>query len=179
MTDTQTTSRGRSRVEHPLREIRAVDDGDVGDGGRPRVVTLCGSMRFLDRMLAVAAELTTAGDIVLAPFQVVPAAAQHGERAAEKQRLDQLHRRKIDLCDAVVVVSDPSGYYGASTRGEIAYARALGLPVTFREVRDVEEVGEVRRAGYCWSAAHDAALAENGFRPDTVDAGDDAWGAAW
>ncbi len=123
---------------------------------RPEIVTLCGSMRFLPLMLRVAALETAAGAVVLAPFAVVAAQDQNGE---VKTRLDELHRRKIDLADRVVVVSDESGYYGASTRREIAYAEALGTPVRFCrcppltppapagsavcEVLDAEVVGEL------------------------------------
>ncbi|MEU4841730.1 hypothetical protein [Nocardia testacea] len=85
----------------------------------PPVVTLCGSMRFHAQMLDVAAELSEAGMIVLAPFKVVPPDQQHN---AAKHHLDELHRRKIDLSSAIVVVTDETGYYGDSTRGEIDYA---------------------------------------------------------
>ena len=44
--------------------------------------------------------------------------------------LDALHLRKIDLADRVLVVN-PRGYIGESTRREIAYARAAGKPVSF------------------------------------------------
>lgn len=90
------------------------------------VVTLCGSMRFLALMLDVAAEQTAAGRIVLAPFAVVAAEDQGSEL---KVMLDALHRRKIDMADRVLVVTDATGYYGTSTRGEIAYAAERGIPV--------------------------------------------------
>lgn len=103
-------------------------------GGRPDVVTLCGSMRFLDELLHVAAEQTAAGAIVLAPFVVVQPPAQGGEQAALKARLDELHRRKIELSDRVIVVSDPTGYIGPSTRAEIGHAERLGIPVDYRRI---------------------------------------------
>ncbi|HEY1971848.1 MAG TPA: hypothetical protein VGH89_28085 [Pseudonocardia sp.] len=80
------------------------------------MVTLRGSMRFLALMLRVAAQGTVRGAIVLAPFAVVPPREQGGEF---KAMLDRLHRRKIDLADRVVVVSDESGYIGDSTCAEI------------------------------------------------------------
>ncbi|WP_245554301.1 hypothetical protein [Nocardia takedensis] len=94
-----------------------------------RVVTLCGSMRFRQQMLDIAAELTAADVIVLAPFVVIGPDSQAG---AVKQRLDVLHRRKIDLAEEIVVVSDETGYFGESTRAEIAYATATGKTVTYR-----------------------------------------------
>lgn len=98
------------------------------------MVTLCGSMRFLAELLHVAAEETAAGAIVLAPFVVVQPPAQGGEQAALKARLDELHRRKIELSDWVIVVSDLTGYIGASTRAEIGHAERLGIPVDYRRI---------------------------------------------
>ncbi len=103
-------------------------------GGRPDVVTLCGSMRFVAELLHVAAELTANGAIVLAPFVVMAPREQSGDQAALKARLDELHRRKIELSDRVIVVSDPAGYIGESTRSEIAYAERLGIPVGHRRI---------------------------------------------
>ncbi len=103
-------------------------------GGRPDMVTLCGSMRFVAELLHVAAELTANGAIVLAPFVIVAPREQSGDQAALKARLDELHRRKIELSDRVIVVSDPAGYIGESTRSEIAYAERLGIPVQHRRI---------------------------------------------
>ena len=97
----------------------------------PPLVTLCGSMKFFKHMLAVAAEETAAGRIVLSPFCVVTADAQDSEL---KTRLDVLHRHKIDLADEGIVVTDETGYIGESTQGEIGYARALGKPTSIRVV---------------------------------------------
>lgn len=63
-------------------------------------------------------------------FVVVDPADQHTRpQAATKAQLDQLHRHKIAMADAVLVVTDPSGYYGTSTHAEIGYALQLGMPV--------------------------------------------------
>ena len=39
----------------------------------------------------------------------------------EKEELDELHKRKIDLADYVYVIN-VNGYIGSSTRSEIEYA---------------------------------------------------------
>jgi hypothetical protein len=44
--------------------------------------------------------------------------------------LEELHLRRIDLADEVRIVN-PGGYIGEATRREIAYANALGKPVTY------------------------------------------------
>lgn len=78
-------------------------------------------------MRAASRDLALAGVIVLAPAEL------DGEPSPEqKSVLDALHLRKIDLADRVLVVN-PSGYVGASTRREILHARATGKSVTFSD----------------------------------------------
>ncbi|MDZ7911616.1 MAG: hypothetical protein U5O16_07240 [Rhodococcus sp. (in: high G+C Gram-positive bacteria)] len=76
-------------------------------------------------MREVNRDLTFAGVIVVAPGEA-------GEAISVEQKalLDALHLRKIDLADQVLVVN-PGGYIGESTRREVAYARATGKPVSF------------------------------------------------
>ncbi len=95
--------------------------------GRPEIVCICGSTRFVDEMRAANRDLTFAGVIVVAPGEA-------DELITEEQKtaLDALHRRKIDLADRVLVVN-PGGYIGESTRSEIAYAQATGKPVSFTD----------------------------------------------
>ncbi|XGU20178.1 hypothetical protein ACETU7_03690 [Rhodococcus sp. 3Y1] len=63
-------------------------------------------------------DLTFAGVIVVAPGE-----ADEAVSVEQKILLDALHLRKIELADRVLVVN-PRGYIGESTRREIAYARA-------------------------------------------------------
>jgi hypothetical protein len=49
-----------------------------------------------------------------------------------KERLDELHKRKIDLADEILVLN-VNGYVGDSTRSEIEYARAVGKRVRWLE----------------------------------------------
>lgn len=95
--------------------------------GRPEIVCICGSTRFVEEMRAVNRELTFAGVIVVAPGEA-------DEVVTEEQKavLDALHLRKIDLADRILVVN-PGGYIGESTRREIAYAQATGTPVSFTD----------------------------------------------
>ena len=92
---------------------------------RPDIVCICGSARFVQEMRAANRELTLRSIIVLAPGEV------NGPVSVEqKSLLDALHLRKIDLADRVLIVN-PGGYVGDSTKREIAYARAAGKPVSF------------------------------------------------
>lgn len=96
---------------------------------------LCGSTRFAEEMLAANRDLTLAGVIVVAPAVCAhPGHRGTDQKTTEEQRaaLDELHLRKIDLADRVLVVN-PGGYIGESTSREIAYARAAGKPVAFTD----------------------------------------------
>jgi len=92
------------------------------------VVCLCGSTRFRDEFTAANRRETMAGRIVVAPGVF----AHSGDPLTEedKERLDELHFRKIDMASRVLVVN-PGGYIGESTRREIAYAETLGKMVLY------------------------------------------------
>lgn len=49
-----------------------------------------------------------------------------------KSMLDELHLRKIDIADEVLILN-VDGYIGESTARELAYARSLGKQVSFWE----------------------------------------------
>lgn len=104
-------------------------------GPRPRIVCLCGSTRFVDEFNHQRKRLTEAGHIVLA-IEVVTTQAMSEDpqyvAPALKLRLDELHKRKIDLADYVYVLN-VGGYIGDSTRSEIEYAEKIGRPVTYLE----------------------------------------------
>lgn len=82
-------------------------------------------MRFAEEMRVVSRSLTLSGVIVLMPAEI-DTPITDGQKAA----LGELHLRRIDLADRVVVVN-PGEYFGESTLQEIAYAEAAGKPVTF------------------------------------------------
>lgn len=102
---------------------------------RPEIVCICGSTRFAEAMLATNRDLTFAGVIVVAPGVFTRSGdRERSEALTDRQKiaLDQLHLRKIDLADRVLIVN-PGGYVGESTSREIAYARATGKPVSFTD----------------------------------------------
>jgi hypothetical protein len=96
---------------------------------KPPIVCICGSTRFKQSWIAENARLTGERNIVLA----VGLWGHHERKypdAETKKMLDELHLRKIDLCDWVWVL-DVGGYIGESTRNEIAYAEAHGKVVRY------------------------------------------------
>ncbi len=102
----------------------------------PKVVCLCGSTRFYEDFQAANYNETMAGNIVLTVGFYPHSPEVHGEgvgaTSADKIKLDELHKRKIDLADEVFVLN-VGGYIGESTRGEIAYAIVHGTPVRYLE----------------------------------------------
>ncbi len=52
-----------------------------------------------------------------------------------KDVLDELHKRKIDMSDEILVLN-VGGYIGNSTRSEIAHAEARRIPVSYLEALD-------------------------------------------
>lgn len=110
---------------------------------KPDIVCICGSTRFADMHAIVRWELEREGKhICLMIINYLPAgyAEEHnlrsgdhfGEAFGNKEILDELHMRKIDLCDWVFIVN-PGGYIGDSTRSEIEYAKKLGKPIQYLE----------------------------------------------
>jgi|ERR1039458_7740630 hypothetical protein len=85
------------------------------------VTTICGSMRFYDEMLKVAAILTADGYIVLMPF--VSSYMGGKESDEQKKMLDEMHKVKIDMSQSITVVGWRV-HLGESTKEEIEYAKA-------------------------------------------------------
>ncbi len=137
------------RVSEALSALSAPQPAAPGDGEavrRPRIVCLCGSTRFYDAFQEANYQLTMAGKIVLSVGFYPHSKAQHGHGegvghdSAEKVALDELHKRKIDLADEVLVLN-VGGYIGESTRGEVSYAERLGKPVAYLEPLDAAKGG--------------------------------------
>ena len=93
----------------------------------PRIVCLCGSTRFWKAFQEVSLRETMAGRIVLSVGCDTASDEDHGITRDQKERLDELHLRKIDLADEVFVLN-VGGYIGESTGNELAYALASRNP---------------------------------------------------
>lgn len=103
---------------------------------RPVVVCLCGSTRFRDAWIRAHREESLAGRIVLSVGVMIHAGDEPiRDDSPEKRALDELHLRKIDLADEVLVLN-VGGYIGDSTRREVAYALDTRKPVRFLEASD-------------------------------------------
>lgn len=106
---------------------------------RPVIVCLCGSTRFYEEFMKANYEETMAGNIVLSVgFFTHRSDIAHGQQIGctdeEKIKLDELHKRKIDLADEILILN-VGNYIGESTRSEIDYAIAHGKSIRYLEVQ--------------------------------------------
>lgn len=124
------------------RELRA---------SRPAVVVLCGSSRFIDQMAILGWELEKNEGVIVLGLHLLPqwyisvlddmgrqiTCQDHHQAEAEEVagHMDELHLRKIDMADRVLVVN-VDGYIGDSTRAEIEYATEAGKPISYLEATD-------------------------------------------
>lgn len=101
------------------------------------IITICGSSRFKKEILQVAHDLTIQGNIVLAPFVFHHAEEEELPREVLIQ-LDNLHKEKIEMSDAIFVVNI-NKYIGESTFGEIDWAQRKKKQVYFLEPMEEEK----------------------------------------
>ena len=105
---------------------------------RPKIVCLCGSTRFVAEMACIAWALERDIGCITLGLHLLPVDYPNiqpdhmAEHEGVKEHMDNLHKRKIDLADEVLVVNI-GGYIGESTRSEIEYAEAKGKPVKYME----------------------------------------------
>jgi hypothetical protein len=100
---------------------------------RPIVVCLCGSTKFKQAFIDANFRETMQGKIVLSVGWFSHADGNiYTPTEEEKVMLDELHKRKIDLADEILVLN-VDGYIGESTRSEINYASRNGKWIRFLE----------------------------------------------
>ena len=96
--------------------------------GKFPVITLCGSTRFKDQFLEAQKRLTLEGNIVISVGLFGHSGDDEVWTEGTKEMLDDMHKRKIDMADAIYVIN-VGGYVGSSTRSEIDYARKNGKEI--------------------------------------------------
>ena len=105
--------------------------------GKYKVITLCGSTRFKDAVMAAQTRLTLEGNIVISVGlfghsgdSEVWEDMDEGTLTNTKEMLDDMHKRKIDMADEIYVIN-VGGYIGDSTRSEIEYAKKMGKAIRY------------------------------------------------
>ena len=103
--------------------------------GKYPVITLCGSTCFKEQFMAVQKKLTLEGNIVISVGLFGHSGDEEVWTPGMKEMLDNMHKRKIDMADAIYVIN-VGGYIGESTRSEIEYALKNGKKVYYLEPVD-------------------------------------------
>ncbi|MDD4493461.1 MAG: hypothetical protein PHV32_03810 [Eubacteriales bacterium] len=92
-----------------------------------KIYTLCGSVRFMDKILEVQENLELNGNVVIGLVQHI---RPEPYSPKEEELLGIIHKIKIDMADAIYVVN-VDGYIGSSTRNEIEYAGKTGKEIAY------------------------------------------------
>ena len=100
--------------------------------GKYPIITLCGSTRFKEQFLKAQKRLTLEGNIVISVGLFGHSGDDEVWTEGTKEMLDDMHKRKIDMADAIYVIN-VGGYIGESTRSEIEYALRTGKKVNYLE----------------------------------------------
>ena len=98
--------------------------------GNYRIITLCGSTRFKEEYIAAEKRLTLEKNIVISVGLFGHSGDTEVYEGGNKEMLDDMHLRKIDLADEIFVIN-PGGYIGESTRNEIKYAHSTSKGVRY------------------------------------------------
>ncbi len=146
----------KTELKQVLHEVMQVLDGWHGDGTawseydesvrqsvskfqhqlekQPTIICYCGSLRVaLEAFKRAEYQSVLDGNIALLPCcMFVDIQREYGAESDYKQKADELHKRKIDICDEVFVLN-VGGYIGDSTRSEIEYATKIGKPIKYLE----------------------------------------------
>lgn len=115
----------------------------------PKIICLCGSSRFVAEMAVLAWTLERDEEVIVLGLHFLPSwyTRQESHQAEHEgcvSRMNELHLRKIDISDEVLIVNI-GGYIGEDTRREIEYAKFMGKPVRFLEPEEKEEVEKLLR----------------------------------
>lgn len=95
-----------------------------------KVVTLCGSVKFMDKIQEISERLELENGYAV--IGIVPHVLNRDLTQDEKDLLGELHRTKIDLSDAIFVVNI-GGYIGECVKSEIEYAKEKGKEIIYLE----------------------------------------------
>jgi len=102
-------------------------------------ICLIGSTRFKELYFKANRDLTARGHVV---YTVAFHTSQEGEAVEvsteEKEVLDLVHLKKILESDAVILITDDTGYFGDSTRRELLWAEINQKPLL--HIRDIEHL---------------------------------------
>lgn len=95
-----------------------------------KIITVCGSLKFYKEMMEITEIMELQGNCMLVPIYNSNRPNKDTFTEEEALMLDKMHKEKIKLADAILVVN-VDGYIGNSTRNEINYARSLNKEIIY------------------------------------------------
>lgn len=93
-----------------------------------KIITVCGSLKFKDKIIEISEKLELEGNCVLSI--VYPFKENHSD--SELFILGQMHKERIKMSDAIFVVN-VNGYIGEGVKSEIEYAKSLDKEILYLE----------------------------------------------
>ena len=94
-----------------------------------KIITVCGSYKFKKEMTEITEKMALQGNCMLTPIELAKS-DKDAYTEEEASMLDQMHKEKIKLSDAILVVN-VNGYIGNSTQSEIEYAKTLNKEILY------------------------------------------------
>ena len=95
-----------------------------------KIITICGSMKFIKEMMDISIKVELQGNVVLMPIYSSSRPNKDAFSKDEVLMLDKMHKERIKLSDAILVVN-VNGYIGSSTASEIKYAQSLNKEIIY------------------------------------------------
>ncbi len=94
-----------------------------------KIITVCGSLKFKNEMIKITEKMELQGNCMLSV--VYPSKMDKDAYTEEEaMMLDKMHREKIKMSDAILVVN-VDGYIGSSTKTEIEFAKSLNKEIIY------------------------------------------------
>jgi len=95
-----------------------------------KVITICGSIKFIEEMKYLAEKLELENNCVLSV--IYPTKNKEYYTEEEINFLQKGHYKRIDISDAIFVVNK-NGYIGEAVREEIEYAKGKNKEIIYLE----------------------------------------------
>lgn len=94
-----------------------------------KVITVCGSLRFMKEIMEITEKMDLQGNCMLSI--VYPTRTDKDDYTEEeKVVLREMHKERIKISDAILVVN-VDNYIGSSTKSEIEFAKSLNKEIIY------------------------------------------------
>lgn len=95
-----------------------------------KIITVCGSLKFYKEMMEITEKMELEGNCMLVPIYNPSKPSKDDFTEKEALILDQMHKERIKLSDAILVVN-VNNYIGNSTKKEIEFAKSLNKEIIY------------------------------------------------